>query len=222
VQRLEFGLEYFEGDFEDMRDSIMSIVKTDKMKYRESQQEKKDAEVSNAKADLKMKETELKIKEAELNIKEVELRVEAELRAEEKAEELKEKLEKLEVKKTITTQPQQFIEKKISNKTCPTCQKTFNNAWNYNYHINRKKPCVSPGFVNDNAPIKKYKCARCEAMFQTNQNLTTHLNRKFPCKIKNPILVHILCEKLKEKHLHQNQKNNDLKIQIDNLMSIMD
>jgi uncharacterized C2H2 Zn-finger protein len=109
----------------------------------------------------------------------------------------------------------------MSNKTCPTCKKTFNNTSNYNYHVNRKKPCVSPESENENAPVKKYKCNRCEATFQTNQNLTTHLNRKFPCKIKNPtpeeIELRLLFEQLKEEHLRQQEENENLKMKIDRL-----
>jgi hypothetical protein len=185
VQRLEFGLEYFEGDFEDMRDSIMSIVKTDKMKYRESQQEKKDAEVSNAKAELKVKETELNIKEAELNIKEVELKVEAELkaRAEEKAD-----------------MSQIFIGKKI--KTCPTCQKTFASNAKLKIHMNRKNPCISPEYATLH-PKKKYKfiCERCKQAFQTNQNLTVHLAKIIPCVAKeSEIELRVLVKQLKKEH----------------------
>ena len=188
VHRPEFGLEYFEGDFEDMRDSIMSIVKTDKMKYRESQQEKKDAEVSNAKAELKMKETELNIKEAELNIKEVELRVEV---SEVKA--------KAELKVKAKAQLQTEI---IPATTCQTCRKTFASNVNLKMHMNRQKPCISPETAALH-PKKKYKfkCERCEQLFQTNQNLTVHLAKVIPCVAKeSEIELRVLVEQLKKEH----------------------
>ena len=182
VHRPEFGLEYFEGDFEDMRDSIMSIVKTDKMKYRESQQEKKDAEVSNAKADLKMKETELKIKEAELNIKEVELRVEA--------SEVKAKAElKVKAKAPI-------------HLTCQNCQKTFATNAKLKIHMTRITPCLAPE-VSALIPKKKYKykCEKCQKSFQTNHNLTVHSNKKKPCVAKeSEIELRVLVEQLKKEH----------------------
>ena len=100
----------------------------------------------------------------------------------------------------------------MSNKTCPTCQKTFNNKTNYTYHMKRQKPYLSPELANNRTPPeKKFKCERCEATFQTKQNLVGHLNRQKPCEIKDPteeeIELRLLFEQLKAEHLHQQEEN---------------
>ena len=104
-----------------------------------------------------------------------------------------------------------------SDRTCKTCQKTFGTNANFNFHMKRQNPCISPDLLVDVVPlIKNFKCNRCDACFQSNYKLTCHLNRKFPCKLKNPqpeeIELRLLFDQLQQEHHQQQQENQELRI----------
>ena len=95
----------------------------------------------------------------------------------------------------------------VINKTCPTCHKSFASKSNYEFHINRKSPCVFSEQSAESLSVpKNFKCSRCECMFQTNQKLTLHMNRKKPCEIKQDAEQQFAVEQLqkdKDKLAHE-------------------
>ena len=86
-------------------------------------------------------------------------------------------------------------------KTCECCGKNFTINRLFNYHMNRKFPCVPP---ETNLNLKHHQCNRCDTRFQSKSQLRIHLNRKFPCVLKNiqgeEIEFHALFEKLKDEN----------------------
>jgi len=75
----------------------------------------------------------------------------------------------------------------FNGKTCPTCHKKFASKSNYEFHINRKVPCVFSEQPADKLAVpKNFKCKRCEYTFRSNYKLAAHMNRIKPCKIKSP------------------------------------
>ena len=97
--------------------------------------------------------------------------------------------------------------------TCNICKKCFSTNANYNYHVNRKNPCVPPVVISK--PLEKvvFQCNRCFSKFQNKHLLARHLNRKFQCELKNPqpeeIALQALFEKLKQENEDLKQQSHD-------------
>jgi len=99
------------------------------------------------------------------------------------------------------------------SKTCQNCGRTFSTNANYNYHINRKKPCVVLFESYIEKTKIKFQCNRCDCLFTTKSRLQYHLKRKFPCKLKNQqpeeIELRALFEQLKNEHEQSQIKLQD-------------
>jgi len=63
---------------------------------------------------------------------------------------------------------------------CNRCNKEFNRKSNYNYHINRKKPCKKVNQKQKSKLIKTnhtYKCFNCNKIYSTKSNLNRHIKQ---------------------------------------------
>ena len=185
VQRLDIGMEYFEGNYIKMRQAMIKIVETYEGVYVESDDAVMGTVINDLRDEVLKMDIQIKILKSKLNVQ----------------DEIKEANDD-DIQETDCTN----AEKNISNRFCSTCQKTFNNKTNFTYHMNRLNPCVSPEFKKT-PPIKNHQCSRCQATFQTKQNLSTHLTRQKPCKIINPNAnkneLAAILEQFKTKLLHK-------------------
>ena len=168
IHRREFGSEYFEGDYEEMRDAIYDIVKIDERKRKEKVVEIDDADAEVADVDADAVEVEVDEVEVDADAVEVELSVED--------------AEVDEIQKTKKTTPSRPF-RITTNKTCLKCDRIFTTIANLKIHMNRRISCI---FEPDSIPNKnyKFKCHRCKQTYQTRQNLNSHLSRKTPCKVQ--------------------------------------
>ena len=90
--------------------------------------------------------------------------------------------------------------------SCDICKKYFSTNKNYNYHINRKNPCVPPEVLAKSSVELAFQCNRCFLKFPNKQQLARHLHRKFQCELKNPQPEEIELQALFEKLKHENEE----------------
>ena len=64
---------------------------------------------------------------------------------------------------------------------CNRCGKEFNRKSNYNYHINRKRPCAPKFSKRSLKNPPKFRCSNCDKLYTTKYNLNRHL--KNACKV---------------------------------------
>jgi cell division protein FtsB len=188
IRRRDFGSEYFEGNIDDMGQRLLDIAK---------QCNKDEHKEIN---DLKDEINELKEEIHELkNIKMREI-----------GDKFQEDIQRITRAKLMSSKSNVADDASVdaptigkANRTCNVCKKKFGTNANYNFHINRQIPCLSPELMANIPPlIKNFKCDRCNACFQTNYKLTAHLNRKFTCVPKHTsedIPINLLAQ------LHQHQ-----------------
>ena len=157
IHRREFGSEYFEGDYEEMRDAIYDIVKIDERKRKEKVVEIDDADAEVADVDADAVEVEVDEVEVELS-----------------------------VDKAIVLEPHYFNKMNATTcKTCLKKFTTpVNLKIHINRKTPCLTPELAALIPTKKKKIYKFKCERCDRLFETRQNLRTHSAKSNPCVIK--------------------------------------
>ncbi len=69
---------------------------------------------------------------------------------------------------------------------CDKCNTIFQKKWNYEYHLNRKNPCIisinKEKETDEKRDVEKIKCEYCNKTYSSISNLNKHLKL---CKLKN-------------------------------------
>ena len=205
-RRKDIGLEYFEGDYLQMKKDICNIVDNNvdvKVEEKIENKEEQKIETKIVKGYNEYKLTSEQIKEKEIINKLLE-----------KVEEIVDKIDNIEkvveineVKKTkkidnikkITKEKQKrkVVEKKddkIKDRTCNKCNTIFNYPSNLIAHLKNSARCKNTemqinDFVSNN--IKKYKvnfiCENCNETFTRKLSLQRHVRKSSCNKVKSHI-----------------------------------
>ncbi len=121
---------------------------------------------------------------------------------------------------------------------CKKCGTDFKKKWNYEYHINRKNPCIGTPINNlENREIKnekienienelliEYKCEYCMKEYSSSSNLNKHIKTcKIKINIENEKKDFLELKKEKSKKGYNSDDNKEEKTKIiekDNMINI--